>query len=580
MLRRFRPYFRYLVATRGTLSAAIFYGLLFGATSGLGLPTLVKYVFPPIFDQSTPRLPLATVMLIAACVPLLFLLRAVSGYLNSYYVQLTGVRVLEAVRLDYFRQLQFLPLSFLQRKASGDLISRGLADTAQLQFTLSLMANDGVKQPMALLGALSFLVWQALSTDGALLVLVCLAVVPLTVLPVHYVGKKIIRRAQQMQSQLGDVSTHFVENLSAAREVRAFGLEERELARFGRATSGLVTAQMKIVKYAQALTPAIEILSAIGIAATLIFASTHNVKWETFIAIITALYLCYEPIKKIGYLNTEMNRGAASLERLEHVLHEPLTITDPVAPVPVTQLRGQLSFQQVNFSYGETPALRDINVTIPAGTVCALVGPSGAGKSTFANLVPRFFEVAAGSVSIDGLDVRSLRLADLRRNIALVSQEPVLFNDTIYNNLALGTPNATREAIMAAAENAHAHEFITQLPLGYDTPVGERGALLSGGQKQRIAIARAFLRQASILILDEATSSLDSDSEAAVQDALRQLVIGKTVLIIAHRFSTIRDASMILVFDQGRIVAQGDHAALYAANALYKSLYDRQQGAG
>ena len=580
MLRRFRPYFRYLVATRGTLSAAIFYGLLFGATSGLGLPTLVKYVFPPIFDQSTPRLPLATVMLIAACVPLLFLLRAVSGYLNSYYVQLTGVRVLEAVRLDYFRQLQFLPLSFLQRKASGDLISRGLADTAQLQFTLSLMANDGVKQPMALLGALSFLVWQALSTDGALLVLVCLAVVPLTVLPVHYVGKKIIRRAQQMQSQLGDVSTHFVENLSAAREVRAFGLEERELARFGRATSGLVTAQMKIVKYAQALTPAIEILSAIGIAATLIFASTHNVKWETFIAIITALYLCYEPIKKIGYLNTEMNRGAASLERLEHVLHEPLTITDPVEPVPVTQLRGQLSFQQVNFSYGETPALRDINVTIPAGTVCALVGPSGAGKSTFANLVPRFFEVAAGSVSIDGLDVRSLRLADLRRNIALVSQEPVLFNDTIYHNLALGTPNATREAIMAAAENAHAHEFITQLPLGYDTPVGERGALLSGGQKQRIAIARAFLRQAPILILDEATSSLDSDSEAAVQDALRQLVIGKTVLIIAHRFSTIRDASMILVFDQGRIVAQGDHAALYAANALYKSLYDRQQGAG
>ena len=580
MLRRFRPYFRYLVATRGTLSAAIFYGLLFGATSGLGLPTLVKYVFPPIFDQSTPRLPLATVMLIAACVPLVFLLRAVSGYLNSYYVQLTGVRVLEAVRSDYFRQLQFLPLSFLQRKASGDLISRGLADTAQLQFTLSLMANDGVKQPMALLGALSFLVWQALSTDGALLVLVCLAVVPLTVLPVHYVGKKIIRRAQQMQSQLGDVSTHFVENLSAAREVRAFGLEERELARFGRATSGLVTAQMKIVKYAQALTPAIEILSAIGIAATLIFASTHHVKWETFIAIITALYLCYEPIKKIGYLNTEMNRGAASLERLEHVLHEPLTITDPVAPVAVTQLRGQLTFHQVNFSYGETPALRDINVTIPAGTVCALVGPSGAGKSTFANLVPRFFEVAAGSVSIDGLDVRSLRLADLRRNIALVSQEPVLFNDTIYNNLALGTPKATRAAIIAAAENAHAHEFITQLPLGYDTPVGERGALLSGGQKQRIAIARAFLRQAPILILDEATSSLDSDSEAAVQDALRQLVIGKTVLIIAHRFSTIRDASMILVFDQGRIVAQGNHASLYAANALYKSLYDRQQGAG
>ena len=576
MLRRFRPYFRYLKATSRTLYAAVFYGLLFGATSGLGLPTLVKYVFPPIFDHSGPPMEMKTVLLIAASVPLLFLLRAVSGYLNSYYVQLTGVRVLEAVRLDYFRKLQLLPLSFLQRKASGDLISRGLADTAQLQFTLSLMANDGVKQPMALLGALGFLVWQAFSTDGALLVLVCLAVVPLTVLPVHYVGKKIVKRAQQMQSQLGDISTHFMENLSAAREVRAFGLEKREIERFGKATSGLVVAQMKIVKYAQALTPAIEILSAVGIAATLVFAYHANVKWETFIAIITALYLCYEPIKKIGYLNSEINRGTASLDRLEHVLNEPLTITDPEIPAPTDRLRGRIVFDDVTFAYGEDPALKNVNVDIPAGTICALVGPSGAGKSTFANLVPRFFEVGSGGVIIDGIDVRHMRLADLRRNIALVSQEPVLFNDTIYNNLALGKAVASRQEIIAAARDAHAHEFIEKMPLGYDTVVGERGALLSGGQKQRIAIARAFLRNAPILILDEATSALDSDSEAAVQDALRKLVVGKTVLIIAHRFSTIRDASMILVFDQGKIVAQGDHAALYAGNALYKSLYDRQ----
>jgi ATP-binding cassette, subfamily B, bacterial MsbA len=579
MLRRFQPYFRYLKANRGTLVAAIFYGLLFGATSGLGLPTLVKYVFPPIFDHSGPPLPLATVLLIAAAVPVLFLLRAVSGYLNSYYVQLTGVRILEAVRLDYFRKLQQLPLSFLQHKSSGDLISRGLADTAQLQFTLSLMANDGVKQPMALLGALGFLVWQAFTTDGALLVLVCLAVVPLTVLPVHYVGKKIVKRAAQMQSQLGDVSSHFMENLAAAREVRAFGLEQREVERFGQATRGLVTAQMKIVKYAQALTPVIEILSAVGIAATLVFAYHAQVKWDTFIAIITALYLCYEPIKKIGYLNSEMNRGAASLERLEQVLHQPLTITDPAHPVPVDRLRGRIRFEDVTFAYGDSPALQHVTADIPAGTVCALVGPSGAGKSTFANLVPRFFEAGAGAVTIDGLDVRAMKLADLRRNIALVSQEPVLFNDTIYNNLALGKGAASREEIMAAARNAHAHEFITKLPQGYDTMVGERGALLSGGQKQRIAIARAFLRHAPILILDEATSALDSESEAAVQDALRHLVVGKTVLIIAHRFSTIRDASLILVFDHGKIVASGNHAELHAGNALYKSLYDRQSTA-
>ena len=581
MFRRFRPYFRYLRSNRATLTAAVFYGLLFGATNGLGLPLLIKYVFPVIFDRSGGRhMPMADVALIAATVPMLFLLRAVSSFLNSYYVQLTGVRILEGVRLDYFRKLQVLPLSFLQRESSGDLLSRGIADSAQLQSTLTLIANDGVKQPMALFGALGFLIWQAFTTDGALTVLVCLAIVPLTVLPVHYVGKKVVKRAQQVQDQLGDVSSQLNENLSAAREVRAFGLEQRETERFGRATSQLIIAQMKIVKYAQALTPAIELLSAVGIAATLIFAYHAGVKLETFLAIITALYLCYEPIKKLGYLNSEINRGAASLSRLEYILDEPVTITDPASPATVKRLRGDIAFHDVTFAYGETPALRHITAAIPAGTVCALVGPSGAGKSTFANLVPRFFEVAAGGVTIDGIDVRQMRLADLRRNIALVSQEPVLFNDTIFNNLLLGDTTASREAVLSAACNAHAHEFIVNLPQGYDTVVGERGALLSGGQKQRIAIARAFLRSAPILILDEATSALDSESEAAVQDALRLLVTGRTVLIIAHRFSTIRDASMILVFDQGKIVASGDHASLHAGNALYKSLYDRQAGNG
>jgi len=576
-LRRFRPYFRYLRAARGTLTAAIVYGLIYGATSGLGLPTMIRYVFPPIFDPKGPAMAPSTVWLVAGAVPLLFLLRAVSGFLNSYYVQLTGVRVLEQLRLDYFKKLQFLPLSFVQRKQTGDLISRGLADTAQLQFTLTQVANDGLKQPLALLGALGFLVWQAFTTDGVLLVLVCLGLVPLTVLPVRYVGNKIVRRAEQMQAQLGGVTSHFSENLAAAREVRAFGLEQRETERFGRATSALVVAQMKIVKYAQALTPAIEVLSAVGIAFTLVFAHRVGVKLETFVAILTALYMCYEPIKKLGALNSELKRGEASLDRLEFVLHEPVTIADPPQPAAVGRLRGDIEFAGVAFSYtADTPALDGIAVRIPAGTVCALVGPSGAGKSTFANLVPRFYDATAGAVRVDGLDVRQLRLSDLRRNIALVSQEPVLFNDTVYQNLLLGREGATRDEVMAAAIDAHADEFIRMLPQGYETVVGERGALLSGGQKQRIAIARAFLRNAPILILDEATNALDADSEAKVQDALRHLVVGKTVLIIAHRFSTIRDASLILVFEKGRLIAQGDHATLYAGNALYKSLYDRQ----
>ncbi|HEX3730348.1 MAG TPA: ABC transporter ATP-binding protein, partial [Opitutaceae bacterium] len=335
------------------------------------------------------------------------------------------------------------------------------------------------------------------------------------------------------------------------------------------------------VKYAQALNPCIEILSALGISATFVYAYRSGLHSGAFLGILAALFMSYDPLKRLGGVNNELKRGEASLQRLEAVLQEPETIADPADPVPVSRLRGDLAFEAVSFRYKpDTPVLTAVDARIPAGTVCALVGPSGAGKTTFANLVPRFYDVGEGRLTIDGLDVRSMRFADLRRNIALVSQDPVLFNDSIYHNLLLGRTDATREEVIAAARDAHAHDFIAAFPQGYETLAGERGSRLSGGQKQRLAIARAFLRNAPILILDEATSALDSESEAAVQAALKKLMIGKTVLIIAHRFSTIRDASLILVFDRGEIVAQGAHGELYSGNALYRSLYDRQRGAG
>jgi ATP-binding cassette, subfamily B, bacterial MsbA len=576
-MRRFRPYFTYLRPVRGPIIIAIVCGLIYGASSGLGLPLLVRYVFPRIFTEGGARMPFGQVVAIAASIPLIFVLRALSGYLNGYFTQLAGVRILEAIRLDYFRKLQALSLSFVQGRQTGDLISRGLADTAQLQFTLTVIANDGIKQPATLVSALIAIVVLAFTSEGVWLSLVCLAAVPLTVFPVRYVGRKVIKRAAQLQSQLGGVTSLFAENISAAREVRAFGLEEKESSRFAAACRQLVTFQMKIAKYSQALTPAIEVISAIGIAVTLIYAYGSGLHLAAFVALITALYSSYEPIKKIGSLNNEMKRGTAALDRLEVVLQEPVTIADPAAPAPVGRLRGDVAFDDVTFAYkADLPVLHNVSVTIPAGTVCALVGPSGAGKSTFANLVPRFYETASGRVTIDGIDVRTMRLADLRRNIALVSQEPVLFNDTIHANLLLGRVDATRAEVEQAARAAFAHDFILALPQGYDTVVGERGASLSGGQRQRVALARAFLRNAPILILDEATSALDSDSEAAIQAALHQLVIGKTVLIIAHRFSTIRNATKILVFDRGEIVATGSHAELYAGGSLYKSLYDRQ----
>jgi len=578
-MRRLRPYFSYLRTVRGPLAIAIVCGVIYGAIGGYALPVMLKKVFERIFVADGPRLPLETVVWIAAGIPLVFLLTAITGYLNSFFTQFAGVRILEALRLDYFRKLQALPLSFVQGRQTGDLISRGLADTAQLQFALTLIANDGIKQPATLIGALSAVVWLALQAKGVWLALACLAVVPLTVFPIRYVGRKVIKRAAQMQSQLGSVTSQFSENLAAAREVRAFGLEQRETSRFAEACRALITSQMKIVKYAQALTPSIEVISAAGIALTLVYAYHAGIGFDTFFALVAALYKSYDPIKKLGLLNNELKRATASLDRLEVVLHEPVTIADPAQPVAIGRLRGDLAFEHVTFAYkGDDHVLRDVDVRLPAGTVCALVGRSGAGKSTFANLVPRFYEATAGRVTIDGTDIRAMRLADLRRNIAIVAQDPVLFDDTIFANLLLGRPDATRAEVEQAARDAFAHDFILGLEggKGYDTIVGERGGRLSGGQKQRIAIARAFLRNAPLLILDEATSALDSDSEAFIQAALKKLVVGKTVLIIAHRFSTIRDATKILVFDRGAVVATGTHAELYAANPIYKSLYDQQ----
>jgi len=582
MISRLRPYLKYVKEVRGAVIAAIIFGILYGAFSGMGLPLVTQFIIPKIFSHQLPR---TEILLWISVIPVVFFMRAFSSYGNSYFTQLAGVRMLENIRLDYFKKLQVLPLSFIQRNSTGDLISRGLADTAQLQNTLSILSNDGVKQPFTLIGALAALVIAALMASGVKVMLLALTIVPLTVLPVRYVGRMVIKRAQKMQSHLGDTTGYFSENLSAAREVRAFCLEDHSARRFKKNTSLLIEAQMKIAKYTLALTPSIELISACAISGALLLGYDSGINMETFIAMITAIYFCYEPIKKLGGINSEIKRALASLDRLEMVLHEPVSITDPETPVKVQRLSGSIAFQDLTFSYKDDErVLENLSITIPAGTVCALVGPSGSGKTTFANLVPRLYDATGGAVTIDGIDVRAMRLADLRRNIALVSQEPVLFNDTIYNNLLLGRPDATRAEVEQAAKDAFAHDFIEGLEggQGYETNVGERGSRLSGGQKQRIALARAFLRNAPILILDEATSALDTASEAYIQQALKKLMVGRTVLIIAHRFSTIRDASTILVFDKDRkgILASGTHTDLYATCALYKELCDKQSGAG
>jgi subfamily B ATP-binding cassette protein MsbA len=577
MLKRFAPHLRHLRDVKWQFVAALLCAAVYGISSGFGVPYMMNFIFPKVFAENAAELSRMQILGYALWLPAIFLLRGLSGYLNHYLINFCGFRVLEGVRSDYFAKLQRLPLAFFHRRATGDLISRGLADTNQLQMTLTNSANEAFKQPIIFLGAITALIYLSFQNENVVFMLLCVISIPLAVLPIRIVGQNLLRRARQVQSSMGSVTERFSENLGALKEVRAFGLEKREEDRFRTTIRSLFHVQLKVVKYAAALSPIIEFLAAFGVSAAFVYAYHVRLPWEVFFAMCGALYFSYDPIKKVGFVMNELKKGAAALDRLEVILNEPESIADAPDATDAGRLRGDVEFRDVTFAYGEEPVLHSASISIPAGTVCALVGPSGAGKSTFANLVPRFYDATAGAVLVDGSDVRSLTLQSLRRNIALVSQDPVLFNDTIRNNIRLGRPDATDAEVEQASINAFVHDFALAQPQGYETVVGERGTLLSGGQKQRLALARAFLRDAPILILDEATSALDTESERMVQEALRKLMRGRTVLIIAHRFSTIRDAGMILVFDRGRIIGSGSHEEVYASNSLYHRLYDQQQ---
>ncbi|QTN34384.1 ATP-binding cassette domain-containing protein [Akkermansiaceae bacterium] len=329
---------------------------------------------------------------------------------------------------------------------------------------------------------------------------------------------------------------------------------------------------MKVVKYRQLISPSIEVVAAAGFAAALYFGVRAGMTLEGFLALGMALYMSYEPIKKLGNIHSLFQQGKASVDRIEHILHCDDAIANPADPRPCPSPREGISFHGVTFAYGEHPVLHEVSLEIPAGQVVALVGPSGAGKTTFAHLVPRFYDPQQGEIRLDGIPIRDFLKHDLRDRIAVVPQGPSLFLGTLEENIRIGKTEASRAEIEAAAKKAYAHDFIMAQPEGYETQVGERGDLLSGGQRQRIAIARAFLKDAPILILDEATSALDTESEAAVQQALAELVKGRTTLIIAHRFSTIRIADRILVFKEGRIVSDGSHEELRDLDPTYQAM--------
>ncbi|MEN8660938.1 MAG: ABC transporter ATP-binding protein [Lentimonas sp.] len=575
-LKRFTIYFKYLYPVRFHFAIGLLAGLIYAASSGFGLPLVIKHLVPLITAEEKPTGWVLAAILLS--IPGVFFLRAMGNFVNSYFIAYTGMHVLEQLRLMVFERIQALPIAFFHKNKVGDLMSRVLGDTAQLQTAIVKVVDSLIKEPATLIAATGYLLYLSTIEKDISFILIALASVPACVLPIKAVGKIILRKAGQAQKQAGELNHVLNENLSAIREIRAYNLEKREATRFGAACRNLLEKSLKVVKYDKMLAPLIELVTSIAIVFALYLAAKKDIDAGALASILAALYMCYQPVKILGGVSNTIRKAEASLDRLEHILQTEDTVPDADSPTAIGNIKGNITFDKVSFRYNddEGSVLNNVSVDISAGQAIALVGPSGAGKTTFVNLVPRFYDAVEGSILIDGINVRDIAKTDLRAHMALVSQEALLFSDSIANNIRIGKADATLEEVKQAAKLANADEFIEALDLGYETEVGERGSRLSGGQRQRISIARAFLKNAPIIILDEPTSALDAESEHNIQAALEELSKGRTVLIIAHRFSTIQHADSIFVFDNGEVIATGHHNELYPTNKLYRSLYDKQ----
>ncbi len=584
--RRLLPYFAYLKPYWLSFSGALLFGALYGATSGFGLPYMIDQIFPKIFPTQSGSPPLSSwqIFWYVSWFPAVFLIRGVSSYLNSYLINFCGMKVLERIRLDVFRKLQSLPLSFFQANKSGDLLSRVMGDTGQLQTAVLSVSNDLIKQPITFIGAIGALCVMAIQREGMAFVLLCLLVIPICVFPIRRVGELLMSKALGMQQQAGGLSAILSENLSGPAEIRAFHLENRETNRFTQASGRFLTARMKVIKYSHLLTPVIEIITATGISIAIFQAAKTSIHLDAVVPVIVALYMSYEPVKKLGNIHNTVKEGLASLSRLDHILGADEMIHAPTAPVVLQEVKGRISFQNVSYTYPSTdnnhtpdsPALTDISFTAEPGEVIALVGPSGAGKSTLAGMVPRFFDPSSGNIFLDDTNIKDLSFKDLREAVALVPQKPFLFNTTVRENIELGKSSYTDCSFQEALKLANANGFVEAMQKKELEVLGERGSRLSGGQLQRLAISRAIFRNSPILILDEATSALDTENEEKIHQAISTLIKGKTTFLIAHRFSSIRLADRILVLNQGRIIADGTHNNLLTSCDLYRTLYENQ----
>ena len=563
VLQYVKPYWKRMVLA--VISAILL------AAANTSLAWIIKKVMDDVFADKNLKM----LTVIPFAIVLLYFFKGLFHYGQAYFMGHVAIKVVTDIRDKIYQHLQTLSLTFFTKNPTGVLISRIGNDTSLLQSTVSDSITSLLRNLLTIVGLTTYTFWVnwKLATISYLIII-------WAIIPIQKFGKKSRRFSTKSQSKMADISKLIFETISGIRIVKAFCMEQYESRRFSKENRRFFRIRLKRLRIRALASPTMEMLGGFASAAILYYGGYNVIQGSMttgdFFSFVAAFAMMYKPVRGLNKLNQTIQEGLAAAVRTFELLDLKADIVDKPNATELPVIKEQIEFRNICFQYDDVPILRNINLKVKVGEIIAIVGTSGAGKTTLANLIPRFYDVTSGALLIDGTDIRDVTLKSLRNQIGMVTQEIILFNDTIKNNISYGSLEKPDHEIIAAAKAAYAHEFIIDNPEGYDSIIGERGVKLSGGQKQRIAIARALLKNAPILILDEATSSLDSQAEREVQVALEKLVEGRTTFIIAHRLSTIKKADRIIVFSDGRMVEEGTHTKLLALKGEYHKLYTMQ----
>ena len=533
------------------------------------------YLIKPAIDDIFFKGDLKMLKLIPLVVVLVYLMRGIGMYGQSFWMNYVGENIIMRLRNSLYDRIQDLPLSFFHEERTGVLMSRITNDVNIVKAMVSTAVTGTLRDFFTIIGLTGVIFYQDWK-----MALIAFCVLPLAFYPVVEFGRRVRRVSTGCQEAMAELNTFLHETFAGSKIVKAFGMEDYEKKRFFEKTRDYFRLEMKAVVARSLSSPVMEFLGGLGVAFVIWYGGYKVITGAstpgTFFSFMAAVIMLYDPVKKLSHLNNAVQQGLAATDRIFDIIERPSDIREAENPTVLRQAPHKVAFEKVSFGYDGNLVLKDIDLKVEAGEVLALVGMSGGGKTSMVNLIPRFYDVTAGAVTIDGIDIRDISIASLREQIAVVTQEPILFNDSVRNNIAYGRPDATTEEIERVARAAYAYDFIQSFASGFETSIGELGGRLSGGEKQRICIARALLKDAPILILDEATSSLDAESEHLVQKALENLMKGRTTFVIAHRLATAGYADRIVVIVNGRIVEEGTHADLLCREGEYCKLYKMQ----